>query len=117
GDDECVGDIGCEVPPVDLRRQMNGAHDRSPADDAFVQNIPATEGNPLANLWGGEHHPRLEQIVSRQNAIDGRTPVVALDLDQEAQAPEVDPQDRHSEWGAQMTGAKHRAVAAEGDHN
>ncbi len=66
-------------------------------------------------MFGADHHAVLDPELALQQIVAGGLPFVAPHLDEEAQPPEVDAQDGDADRGAQVGGAQHGAVPANGN--
>jgi len=62
-----------------------------------------------------QHQAVFEPTLPVEEAAQHLAPFAAVHLDQESKASHVDAEDWHAAGRAEMAGAQHGAVAAEGD--
>ena len=120
GDDEPVGDERREVALVDRDVEADDPGQGSPGDDDVVEGD--VDLGPVAARRGAqdpalEGHPVLERVLAGAQAIERPDEVAGLDLREEADLADVDPEQRDVDVGDGPGGPQERAVAAEDDED
>src|SRR5581483_9163413 len=115
-DDQTVAAQAGDELTVDRNLDLDHPGERALADDHVVEHGRVRDMLAVALDARAQHEALLDVIIAREDALERGVDVLETDFSQEAQAAQVDAQDRHGALLDEPRGVEHRAVAAEHDH-
>src|SRR6185503_13466105 len=115
GDDDAVGAQRVDELAVDRELELDQAALRTLADHRLVERDGAQRRLAVPLDFAVEHRALLDRVVAVEDRAEAGLGVVLADVGHEAEAPEVDADQRHVPAHQLARRGEHRAVAADHD--
>ena len=109
-DDHAVGLEKREELAVDVRLDVDDAPERAAAEHGVVQTLVDLRLAAAAPHGGAQHAPPVDLRLAAQRPVDGRRQVLDADLGQEAEAAQIDADDRHLAFAREAASWLQRAA-------